>query len=80
MRIEIDDSCTLAWHADAAFAAYPDLRSRAGSILRLGKGLVISRSSAQKQKAHSNTESEMNCADNRISVALWAKLFAEHQG
>ena len=73
--LEADDSQTLRWYVDAAFAVHADMRSHTGSTFTLGKGMIISDSTKQKVNSRSSTEAELIGVDDRISKILWAKRF-----
>ena len=78
--IKMDDSNTIKWYIDVAYAVHPDMRSHTGAIMTMGKGSIISISSKQKVNARSSTEAELIGIDDIISNVLWAKLFMESQG
>ena len=78
--IKMDDSNTIKWYIDVAYAVHPDMHSHTGAIMTMGKGSIISISSKQKVNARSSTEAELIGIDDIISNVLWAKLFMESQG
>jgi hypothetical protein len=80
--LEADDSQTMQWHIDAAFAVYGDYKSHTGATLTLGKGTVTSLSCKQKINTRSSTESELVRIDDDDVIAkmLWTKLMIEAQG
>jgi hypothetical protein len=80
LALEADNTQTLTWYVDAAFAVHADMRSHMGSTFSLGKGMIISDSAKQKVNSRSSTEAELIGVDNRISKILWAKRFIEYQG
>ena len=80
LTLEADDTQTLTWYVDAAFAVHADMRSHTGSTFSLGKGMIISDSTKQKVNSRSFTEAELIGVDDRISKVLWAKRFMECQG
>jgi hypothetical protein len=80
LTLEADDTQTLTWYVDAAFAVHADMRSHTGSTFSLGKGMIISDSTKQKVNSRSSTEAELIGVDDRISKILWAKRFIECQG
>ena len=57
--LEADDSGTLSWYVDAAFAVHQDMKSHTGAIFTLGKGAISSDSTKQKVNARSSTEAEL---------------------
>jgi hypothetical protein len=80
LRIEADDSCTIKWYVDAAFAVHYDFKSHTGATMTLGRGVLISISSKQKSNARSSTEAELIGVDDVITKILWTRLFIEAQG
>jgi hypothetical protein len=80
LTLEADDTQTLKWYLDAAFAVHPDMKSQTGSAFTLGKGAIISSSTKQKTNARSSTEAELNGVDDQIGKVLWTKRFLEAQG
>jgi hypothetical protein len=79
LTLEADDSNTLTWYIDAAFAVHADMKSHTGSIFTMGKGAITSGSTKQKINTRSSTESELIGVDDRISKVLWTKRFVEWQ-
>eukprot|EP00978_Attheya_sp_CCMP212_P019401 scaffold54368_cov48-Attheya_sp.AAC.1 len=57
--LEADDTQSMQWHIDAAFAVHGDYKSHMGATLTLGKGTVTSISCKQKINTRSSTESEL---------------------
>jgi hypothetical protein len=80
LTLEADDTQTLKWYIDAAFAVHTDMKSQTGAIFTLGKGAVSSSSTKQKVNSRSSTESELNGLDDKVSKILWTKRFVECQG
>ena len=80
LSLEADDTQTLKWYVDAAFAVHGDMRSHTGSTFSLGKGMIVSDSTKQKVNSRSSTEAELIGVDDRISKILWTKRFIEKQG
>ena len=78
--LEADDTQSLKWYLDAAFAVHPDMKSHTGSTFTLGKGTIISSSTKQKTNSRSSTEAELNGVDDHIGKVLWTKRFLEAQG
>jgi hypothetical protein len=79
LTLEADDSNTLTWYVDVAFAVHADMRSHTGAIFTMGKGAIISSSTKQKVNTRSSTESELVGVDDKISKILWMKRFLEWQ-
>jgi len=46
--LEADNSQTVRWYLDAAFAVHKDMKSHTGAIMTMGSGAVISLSTKQK--------------------------------
>jgi hypothetical protein len=80
LTLEADDTNTLTWYIDAAFAVHPDMKSHTGAMFTMGKGAIISSSSKQKVNSRSSTEAELIGVDDKISKCLWMKRFLEWQG
>ena len=80
ISLEVDDSQTLRWYIDAAFAIHPDMKSHTGLVFTLGKGAIISGSTKQKTNSRSSTEAELNAADEKLSKIIQVKKFLECQG
>ena len=79
LTLEADDSNTLTWYIDAAFAVHADMKSHTGSIFTMGKGAITGGSTKQKVNSRSTTESELVAVDDRLSKVLWTKRFLEWQ-
>jgi hypothetical protein len=69
-----DDTGTIKWHVDAAFAIHKDMKSHTGATMTLGSGTICSISTKQKVNTQSSTEAEMVGFDDVISKILWSKL------
>jgi hypothetical protein len=80
LTLEADDTQTMSWYIDAAFAVHPDMKSHTGAVFTMGKGAIISDSLKQKVNSRSSTESEIVGVDDEIHKVVWAKRFVEHQG
>ena len=80
LALEADNTQTLKWYVDAAFAVHSDMKSHTGSTFSLGKGMIVSDSTKQKVNSRSSTEAELIAVDDRISKILWTKRFIESQG
>jgi hypothetical protein len=78
--MSIDDSNTIKWYVDAAFAVHKDLKIHTGAVMTLGNGAICSISTKQKVNSRSSTEAEFIAVDDVISKVLWTKLFLENQG
>jgi hypothetical protein len=75
-----DDTETIKWYVDAAFAVHNDYKSHTGATLSLGKGVICSVSTKQKVNTRSSTDAELVGLDDVISKILWTKRFIEEQG
>jgi hypothetical protein len=79
LTLEADDSNTLTWYVDVAFAVHADMKSHTGAVFTMGKGAIISSSTKQKVMTRSSTELELVGVDDKISKILWMKRFLEWQ-
>ena len=70
----------MKWHADASFAAHPDMKSHTGCNMTWGQGSVISASKKQKLNTTSSCEAELVAANDAMSPLMWTKLFLQKQG
>ena len=78
--LEEDDTGTLTYCMDAAFAAHANgMTSQSGSMFALGKGAIINSSSKQKRNARSSAEAELNAVNNKTLTVTWTKRFINHQ-
>ena len=75
-----DDTNTIKWYVDAAFAVHKDYKSHSGATMTLGSGVIASTSTKQKVNTRSSTEAELVGVDDNLSKILWTKLFIEAQG
>ena len=78
--MSMDNSNTIKWYIDAAFAVHKDLKSHTGAVMTLGDGIICSVSTKQKVNSRSSTEAEFIAVDDVISKVLWTRLFLENQG
>jgi hypothetical protein len=79
LNLEADDTNTLMWYIDAAFAVHADMKSHTGAVFTMGKGAIIGSSMKQKVNSRSSTESELIGVDDKIAKILWTKRFLEWQ-
>jgi hypothetical protein len=79
-EMKADDTQTIRWYVDAAFAVHKDYKSHTGATMTLGEGVLCSVSTKQKVMSRSSTEAELVGVDDVISKVLWSKLFIEAQG
>jgi hypothetical protein len=75
-----DDTQSIMWHVDAAFAVHNDFKSHTGATLTFGKGVVSSVCTKQKVNTRSSTEAELVAMDDVVSKVLWTHRFIEAQG
>jgi hypothetical protein len=80
LTLEADDTNTLTWYIDAAFAVHADMKSHTGAVFTMGKGAISSGSNKQKANSRSSTESEIIAVDDKIAKVLWMKRFLAWQG
>jgi hypothetical protein len=78
--MKADDTQSIKWYVDAAFAVHEDYKSHTGATMTLGEGTLSSVSTKQKVMSRSSTEAELVGLDDVISKVLWSKLFIEAQG
>ena len=75
-----DNTNSIKWHVDAAFAVHKGMKSQTGATMTLGAGTITSISTKQKVNTHSSTGSELVAHDDVVSKILWSKQFVEPQG
>lgn len=80
LELSADDTNTITWYVDAAFAVHKDMKSHTGAVFTLGKGSIMSESTKQKNNSRSSTEAELNAVDEKLSKILWVRKFLEAQG
>ena len=80
LTLESDDTGTLHWWIDAAFAVHHNMRSHTRGLLSLGKGAVYASSIKQKINTKSSTDAEFVGVDDLMPQILWTKLFLTAQG
>jgi hypothetical protein len=78
--LSADDSDSLYWYADSAFAVHPNMRSHNGAGLTLGRGFAISISGGQKLNTGSSTHAEIVCVSDILPMSQWVRLFVLAQG
>jgi hypothetical protein len=75
-----DNTNSIKWHVDAAFAIHKDMKSHTGATMTRGAGTITSISTKQKVNTRSSTESKLVAHDDVVSKILWSKQFIEAQG
>ena len=78
--LSANDSGSLYWYADSAFAVHPNMRSHNGAGLTLGRGFAISISSCQKLNTGNSTHAELVCVSDILPMSQWVQLFVLSQG
>ena len=79
--MSVDDTQSIKWHVDAAFAVHKDYKSHTrATLLVLAKGIICFVSTKQKVNTRSLTEAQLVSVDDILSKVLWKKLFIEAQG
>ena len=68
------------WWVDASFAIHDNMRSRTGSAMSLGQGVIYCASTMQKVMASSSTEAELVGVADTLPKILWCRHFMEAQG
>ncbi len=79
-RLYADDTQTIKWYVDAAFAVHPNYKSHTGATLTFSSGVLASVSTKQKVNSRSSTEAELVAVDDVLTKVLWTKLFVEAHG
>ena len=74
-----NDSGSLVWSIDAAFAVHMDMKSHSGYSVTMGKGSFISGSSTQGLVAKSSTEAELYGVYDAMPLVSWARMFFKAQ-
>jgi hypothetical protein len=77
LTLEADNTQTLTWYINAAFAVHPDMRSHTGATFTLGKGAIVADSTKQKGNSRSSTDSELNRIDSKSGKIIWTKRFID---
>jgi hypothetical protein len=75
----IDDTKSIKWYVDAAFAVHKDFKSHTSAAMSMGNGIICSVSTKQKVNSRSSTEAKFIAVDDVVSKVLWTKLFLEKQ-
>ena len=72
-----DETGTLTWSVDTAFAVHEDMHSHMGATLTMGKNALLLMSLKQKINTKSSTEAELMGVDNAMKFVVWSKLFLD---
>jgi hypothetical protein len=78
--LKIENTHSIKWYVNAAFAVDYDKKSHTGACMSLGCGSLYSTSTKQKINTRSSTEAELVLLDNVILKLLWVKRFMHEQG
>jgi hypothetical protein len=78
--LRADDSDTVKWYVDAAFAVHPDYKSQTGIVATMGHGAFNSISRKQNVNTRSSTEAETVAVDDAAGPMLWTSRFLESLG
>jgi hypothetical protein len=73
--LKADDTQSITWYVNAAFAVRKDDKSHTGATMTLGSGTLCSVSTKQNVVSRSSTEAELVGINDVISKILWSKLF-----
>ena len=76
----IDDTNTVSWWVDGAFAVHNAMKSHTGAYMSLGIGAAYANSSKQKLNTRSSTEAELVGSDDSMPQIVWTQYFLEEQG
>ena len=78
--ISVDDSQSIKWHVDAAFAVHKDFKSCTGrATLSYGKGIFCSVSMKQKVIMRSSTEAESVGVHDILSKCCGQNCLSKHR-
>ena len=80
LTLVLDDTRSVTWSIDAAFAVHPDMKSHTGMTMKMGQGAITSLSRKQKLNTRSSMEAELVAVDDCMSQAPWTKHFLDAQG
>ena len=80
LTLEADDTQTMLWYINPAFAVYTNMKSHTGAVFTMGKGAIISDLLKQKVNSWNSTESEIVGVNDKIHKVIRAKQFVEYQG
>jgi hypothetical protein len=80
LTLEADNLHVVKSWVDASYAVHPDMKSRTGATMTLGKGLVYLASMRQKLNTKNSTEAELVGVDDLMPQILWTRYFLEAQG
>ncbi len=75
-----DGAGIVKWYVDASFAVHPNMRSRTGGAVTLGRGCPIITLTKQKLNTRSSTESKLVGVGDLMPSILWTRNFLEAQG
>jgi hypothetical protein len=78
--LSADDSDSIYWYADSAFAVHSDMKSHNGAGMTQGRGFAISISGGQKLNTGSSTHAEIVCVSDILPMSQWVRLFVLAQG
>ena len=80
ITLESEDTGTVKWWVDAAFAVYHGMKSHTSGIMSMGRGALYSASNKKKMNTKILTEAELVGVDDLMTQILWMKYFLEAQG
>lgn len=67
-------------YVDSSFGIHSDTKGHTGGIISMGRGAILSKSTAQRIVTKSSTEAEMVGISDFLSTIMWSKMFLEQQG
>jgi hypothetical protein len=59
LTLSADSLHNARWWVDASYTVHPDMRSRTGGAISLGRGIIYGTSKRQKLKTKRSTEAEL---------------------
>ena len=80
LTLTIDDLSIVRWWVDASDRTHPDMKGHTGSMMSMGGGALLSRSTKHKINTGSSTESELVSLYDAMPMILWCLYFIEAQG
>ena len=65
---------------DASYGVHSDAKSHTGTVVSMGKGPIMAKSTKQKIVTKSSTEAELVGMSDSVSLVIWCRNFLESQG
>ena len=80
LTLEANDMTVVKYWTDAAYGVRDDYKSQTGSMLSLGRGSLMTKSTKQKINTKSACEAELIGSSDMIPQLIWTKNFLQEQG